>query len=39
MKISKIHQSFSERLEQPEALTNPEKYLGPKTINIFKHDA
>jgi hypothetical protein len=28
MTYSKIHQRFSKRLEQPDALKNPEKYLG-----------
>jgi hypothetical protein len=28
MTYSKIHQAFSECLEQPDALKNPEKYLG-----------
>jgi hypothetical protein len=28
MTYSKIHKRFSERLEQPDVLTNPEKYLG-----------
>jgi hypothetical protein len=28
MTYSKIHQAFSELLEQPDVLTNPEKYLG-----------
>ena len=35
MTYSKIHQSFSERLEQPEALTNPEKYLGPNYQDVL----
>jgi hypothetical protein len=37
---SKIHQAFSERLKQPEALTNPEKYFGPnapKVLKFWKH--
>jgi hypothetical protein len=35
MTYSKIHQAFSERLEQPEALTNPEKYLGPNWKDVL----
>ena len=27
--ISKAHQEFSERLEDPRVLTNPEEFLGP----------
>jgi hypothetical protein len=29
MTYSKIHQKFSKRLKEPDALTNPGKYLGP----------
>jgi hypothetical protein len=29
MKYSKAHQNFSNRLQKPEALTNPENFLGP----------
>ena len=29
MKISKAHKRFSERLENPRVLTNPEEFLGP----------
>jgi hypothetical protein len=32
---SKIHQRFSERLKQPDALTNPEKYLGPNYKDVL----
>jgi hypothetical protein len=35
MKISKIHQAFSELLEQPDALTNPAKYLGPNYQDVL----
>jgi hypothetical protein len=34
-KISKIHQAFSEELNKPEALTNPEKYLGPNWEDVL----
>jgi hypothetical protein len=35
MTYSKIHQKFSERLEQPDVLTNPEKYLGPNWEDVL----
>jgi hypothetical protein len=35
MTHSKIHQAFSERLKQPEALTNPGKYLGPNWEDVL----
>jgi hypothetical protein len=35
MKISKIHQAFSERLKNPDVLTNPEKYLGPNWEDVL----
>jgi hypothetical protein len=35
MTYSKIHQTFSERLNQPDALTNPEKYLGPNYQDVL----
>jgi hypothetical protein len=35
MKISKIHQRFSERLNKPEALTNPGKYFGPNWEDVL----
>ncbi len=35
MTYSKIHKRFSERLEQPDALTNPEKYLGPNWEDVL----
>ncbi len=35
MKISKIHKSFSDRLKEPEALTNPEDYLGPNWQDVI----
>jgi hypothetical protein len=35
MTYSKIHQNFSQRLNQPEALTNPEKYLGPNWKDVL----
>jgi hypothetical protein len=35
MTYSKIHQNFSQRLNQPEALTNPEKYLGPNYQDVL----
>jgi hypothetical protein len=35
MTYSKTHQKFSELLEQPEALTNPEKYLGPNWKDVL----
>jgi hypothetical protein len=33
--LSKIHQNFSNYLRQPEALTNPEKYLGPNYQDVL----
>jgi hypothetical protein len=35
MTYSKIHQKFSKYLNQPEALTNPEKYLGPNWEDVL----
>jgi hypothetical protein len=35
MTYSKTHQRFSERLNQPDVLTNPEKYLGPNYQDIL----
>ncbi len=35
MKISKIHQRFSDYLEEPKALTNPEDYLGPNWKDVI----
>jgi hypothetical protein len=35
MTYSKIHKRFSERLEQPDALKNPEKYLGPNYQDVL----
>jgi hypothetical protein len=35
MTYSKIHKRFSERLEQPDVLTNPEKYLGPNWEDVL----
>jgi hypothetical protein len=35
MTHSKIHQAFSNYLKQPEALTDPEKYLGPKWEDVL----
>jgi hypothetical protein len=35
MTYSKIHQAFSNYLKQPEALTNPGKYLGPNWENVL----
>jgi hypothetical protein len=35
MTHSKTHLKFSERLEQPDALTNPEKYLGPNWEDVL----
>ena len=37
MNYSKAHQDFSNRLQKPEALTNPENFLGPnyKTVLNF----
>jgi hypothetical protein len=32
---SKIHQAFSERLEQPDVLTNPANYLGPNWEDVL----
>ncbi len=40
MKISKIHQEFSEQLNDPRALTHPEDFLGPNwkdLINFWLH--
>jgi hypothetical protein len=35
MTYSKIHKRFSERLEQPDILTNPEKYFGPNWEDVL----
>jgi hypothetical protein len=35
MTYSKIHQKFSEVLNNPEALTDPEKYLGPNYQDVL----
>jgi hypothetical protein len=35
MKISKIHQEFSERLIEPKALTHPEDFLGPNWEDVI----
>ena len=38
MKFSKTHQDFSNYIKNPEALTHPEKFLGPnweKVINFW----
>jgi hypothetical protein len=35
MKISKIHQRFSDLLKEPRALTNPEDYLGPNWEDVI----
>ena len=35
MKISKTHQRFSEELNEPRALTNPEDYLGPNWEDVI----
>jgi hypothetical protein len=35
MTYSKTHQRFSERLKNPDALTNPEKYLGPNYQDVL----
>ncbi len=35
MKISKIHQRFSEKLKEPRALTNPEDFLGPNWRDVI----
>jgi hypothetical protein len=35
MTYSKIHQKFSERLNQSDVLTNPEKYLGPNWEDVL----
>ncbi len=35
MTYSKIHKRFSERLYQPDALTDPEKYLGPNWEDVL----
>jgi hypothetical protein len=39
MTYSKTHQNFSNRLNKPEALTNPENFLGPNyetVLNFWK---
>jgi hypothetical protein len=33
--ISKIHQKFSELINNPDALTNPKKYLGPNFEKVL----
>jgi hypothetical protein len=35
MTHSKTHKRFSERLYQPDALTDPEKYLGPNWEDVL----
>ncbi len=35
MTYSKIHKKISERLNQPDALTNPEKYFGPNYQDVL----
>jgi hypothetical protein len=35
MTYSKTHQKFSERLNQPDVLTNPGKYLGPNWEDVL----
>jgi hypothetical protein len=35
MTYSKIHKRFSERLNQPDALTHPAKYLGPNWEDVL----
>jgi hypothetical protein len=35
MTYSKIHQKFSKYLKQPDALTDPEKYLGPNYQDVL----
>jgi hypothetical protein len=35
MTYSKTHKRFSKRLNKPEALTNPEKYLGPNWEDVL----
>ena len=35
MTYSKIHKRFSELLNQPDALTNPAKYLGPNWEDVL----
>jgi hypothetical protein len=35
MTYSKIHKLFSNYLEQPDALTNPAKYLGPNWKDVL----
>jgi hypothetical protein len=35
MTYSKIHKRFSKRHNKPEALTNPEKYLGPNYQDVL----
>jgi hypothetical protein len=40
LKISKAHLKFSELLNKPDALKNPEKYLGPnvpKVLDFWNH--
>jgi hypothetical protein len=35
MKISKIHESFSDFLKEPKARTNPEDFLGPNWEDVI----
>jgi hypothetical protein len=35
MSYSKAHQKFAEYLENPESLTNPQKFLGPNTETVL----
>jgi hypothetical protein len=36
MKISKTHQRLSDNLENPEVLTNPQKFLGPNWETVLR---
>jgi len=35
MKISTAHKKFSEYLEKPDALENPQNYLGPNYLSVL----
>lgn len=35
MKISTAHQKFAERLQKPDALENPQDYLGPNYLVVL----
>ena len=37
MNISKIHKRYSERLNNPEVLTNPEEFLGPNYEAVLNY--